>query len=86
MKYTKTVLNNLYSWCFPDTTSTVVGNCASSEDNTTSVEILQVTNPEEELVWTVSATDPNTKVTSFDTDLAQCIETFKNAWTNRTNN
>jgi hypothetical protein len=86
MEYTETVLTNLYSWCFPDTTSTVVGNCASSEDNTTSVEILQVTNPEEELIWAVSATDSATKVTSFDTDLANCIDTFKASWTNRNSN
>ncbi|NDB81877.1 MAG: hypothetical protein EB127_03890 [Alphaproteobacteria bacterium] len=80
MEYSQSVLVDLYTWCFSVAPDNVSGNLATSTDGSFSLDINQETDSYGILVWCVKAIDPNCTITSFEVDLAICIDIFKAAW------
>lgn len=85
MELTETTLIDLYTWCFTVAPDTVLANSAASSDGTSVLEINQVTDSYERLIWDVKARDANYVISSFEVDLVACIENFKSAWSVREN-
>jgi len=85
MEYSESVLTDLYLWCFSAPADTVTDGSASSADGVYVVSIHQRETPDSSLVWCVGAQSESYNVTSFEADLAPCIDIFKQAWTNKDN-
>lgn len=83
MEYSESVLIDLYTWCFGFPPDTITGNSVSSASGTNSVSVYQNEMPDTSMVWCVSVQSEFTKITSFEVDMASCIEIFKQAWTNK---
>jgi hypothetical protein len=85
MEYSQSVLVDLYTWCFGAAPDNVSGNLAISADGSLSLNIDQATDSSNVLVWYVKGQDSNYAITSFEVNLAACIDIFKPAWTAREN-
>jgi hypothetical protein len=85
MEYSESVLTDFYAWCFYLSPDVVTANSAASADGKNVTSIYQSQTPDVPLVWCVSAQSESCHITSFEADLSTCIETFKQAWTNKDN-
>lgn len=85
MEYSESTLIELYTWCFEVAPDLINSNSASSTDGVNVASIYQADVPDGPAVWCVSAQSESTTITSFEVDLASCIELFKQAWTDRNN-
>lgn len=85
MEYSESILVDFYTWCFTVSPDLITTNSASSTDGLNVASIYQAEVPAAPTVWCVSAQSESTTITSFEVDLASCIEMFKRAWSQKDN-
>lgn len=85
MEYSESTLIELYTWCFEVAPDLITSNSASSTDGVNVASIYQAEVPASPAVWCVSAQSESSTITSFEVELASCIEMFKQAWAEKDN-